>query len=1011
MEFYIVKNGLPADILVENEALEGVKRIAEVVADDIETVTGNRPNVGLTTKKPSKTGTVIAATEGHSKMVDKLRTAGIIDTSVINNKNECYMLLTLPGEKVNEACDAECVDRNSQALLVIGSDKRGTIYGLFEISEAAGVTSLEYMGDSKPSHKENVMLTKSTDIHVSKEPSVKYRGFFINDEWPAFGGWCNEQFGGFNAMCYEKLFIFLLRMKGNYMWPAMWSSTFSEDGPGTASAELADCLGVIMGTSHHEPLCRAGEEWQHIYKQYGESNAWNFINNKEAISAFWRDGMLRNRNFENLVTIGMRGEADSKLLPENATMADNINVVKEAILAQHKILKETVNEDLSQIPRVLAIYKEVEDYYYGDETCEGLKDWDELEDVTFLLSDDNWGNTRGLPTEEERKHPGGFGMYYHFDYHGGPISYEWQNTNRLTKAWEQMTQAYEYGVRTLWVVNVGDLKGNEYPLTYFMDLAYDYEKWSPANKVEEYVSLWIDRHFHGELSKEQKEELLKLINEATKLTALRKSESLNSRVYNPVDFNEAERIASEAEGVLELAEKLHDSMNEGCKTAFESILYFQIKGSMGIILMQVLAGINEYLAGIRSLRANEYAERTAKYIEMTEETIAEYSKSFGGKWNHMMDSAFTGFRNWDDHDWGYPVVSKVTPINKPKMMAYFKGDRRFHLGAHWQDGNRINNASMVRTDTDSVEIRLDSRGKIGFDWEIKLSGENAKSYVASPSKGHVDADSKVGADIIISCNKDFSGKDTEDIDITVKFDDGTETVGKLSVTAASKDFFDKYIAEAEKPERTYVETDHVVSVKAEHYSEISIKAEKYSSRGIGFNVENGSNIDNTCSENAGWKVVDYLGRENGAVKCFPVTTDYSAATNAGSDDSPYIRYDFIAMQEGEYTLELDVLSRNPVVMGEKMEVCVSCNEDGEGLKVLKAVEDDFYASHTCPQWCMGVLDNVRRIRTNVKIKEGFNKLYIYAGSPNVSFDKIMLWPADYRMPQTYLGASESITLR
>lgn len=982
MEFCIAKNGLVADILVENEGYEGVKRIAKIVADDIESVANNRPGDGLTVQKHSKSGTIIAATLGRSAIVDNLRNKGVVDTSVIDNKNECYMLTVLSGETVNDVCGAEYADRDSQSLLVIGSDKRGTIYGLFEISEAAGVTSLVYMGDSKAPEKKDIMLTKPIDIYVSKEPSVKYRGFFINDEWPAFGGWCNEQFGGFNAKCYEKLFVFLLRMRGNYMWPAMWSSTFSEDGPGTASAELADCLGVIMGTSHHEPLCRAGEEWQHIYKQYGESNAWNFINNKEAISAFWRDGMLRNKDFENLVTIGMRGEADSKLLPENATMADNINVVKEAILAQHSILKETVNEDLTQIPRVLAIYKEVEDYYYGDETCEGLKDWDELSDVTFLLSDDNWGNTRGLPTEEERKHPGGFGMYYHFDYHGGPISYEWQNTNKLTKAWEQMTQAFEYGVRTLWVVNVGDLKGNEYPLTYFMDLAYDYERWSPANKVEEYVSLWIDRHFHGELNDNQKSELMEMMEKATVLISLRKSESLNEKVYNPVDYNEAERIMMMAEEVLKLLEKLRSSMNERCATAFESILYYQLKGSMGIILMQVSASINEYLCSVRSLAANAYADKVEKYIAMTEDTIKEYSESFGGKWNHMMDSGFTGFRNWDDYDWGYPVVSRVTPINKPKMMAYFLGGRRFHLGAHWQDGERIRNESMIRRDIDSVTVCLDSRGRIGFDWEVTLEGENSNSYVISPSKGHINVADNPEARINILCKKDFEGIDKEDINITVRFEDGNETTGKLALTAAGNGYFDEYVRDALNPERTYVETENVISIAAEHFA----------------------CKDSSCYENAGWETVEHLGRENGAVKCFPVTTDYTEA-----EKKPYVRYDFIAMKEGEYTLEIDILSRNPVVMGEKMEIYAGCNE--ESPVTISAVKEDFYASHTCPQWCMGVLDNVRRIKTTVKVKKGFNKLFIYAGSPNVSFDKIMLWPNDYKMPLTYLGALESVTLR
>ncbi|MBP5414034.1 MAG: glycosyl hydrolase 115 family protein, partial [Lachnospiraceae bacterium] len=438
MDFEIIVNSVSAELLVEDSADEGVKKIADVIADDIESVCDKRPYIAAFTFECMFDRVIVFATVGKSAILSRLEENGIIDTSVIKDRRESFMIFE---------CDFSAIDadRTGQVLVVAGSDKRGTIYGMFKISEAIGVTSLVYWGDSTPVKKTDVMLTKewllkdraikesSENIFISKQPSVEYRGFFINDEWPAFGGWSRDRFGGFNAKCYRELFIFLLRMRGNFLWPAMWSSVFSEDGPGIESARLADTLGIIMGTSHHEPLCRAGEEWQQIYKDYSESNAWNFINNKEGITNFWRDGLLRNKKFENLITIGMRGEADSKLLGEDATMADNIKVIKDAILTQHKLLKECVNEDLTKIPRVLAIYKEVEDYYYGDETCEGLKDWDELKDVIFLLSDDNWANTRGLPKEEEREHPGGYGMYYHFDYHGGPISYEWQNTSRLSK--------------------------------------------------------------------------------------------------------------------------------------------------------------------------------------------------------------------------------------------------------------------------------------------------------------------------------------------------------------------------------------------------------------------------------------------------------------------------------------------------------------------------------------------------------------------------------------------------
>ncbi|MCR5800230.1 MAG: glycosyl hydrolase 115 family protein [Lachnospiraceae bacterium] len=987
MEFNIIENGIPAEILVEECALEGVKRIAEQVADDIEIVCGSRPKMVNNAAELTGDRVMVFATIGHSEMVDKYSVSANIDTSVIEGKKECWMTDICEIGKIG-------VDRNGRCFWVIGSDKRGSIYGMFSVSEACGVTSLVYMGDSQPERKSEVMLTDTR--FVSKEPSVEYRGYFINDEWPAFGNWCNEQFGGFNSECYEKLFIFLLRMKGNFMWPAMWSSVFSEDGPGIENARLADTLGIIMGTSHHEPLCRAGEEWQHIYRRYGDSNAWNFISNKEAISEFWKDGILRNRDFENLVTIGMRGEADSKLLGENATMADNIKVVKDAILTQHEILREYVNEDLCKIPRVLAIYKEVEDYYYGDETCEGLKDWDELKDVIFLLSDDNWANTRGLPTGEERKHPGGYGMYYHFDYHGGPYSYEWQNTSRLTKIWEQMTQAYEYGVKREWIVNVGDLKGNEYPLTYFMELAYDYEKWSRPRMTEVFASEWVDRHFHGDLNEAQKNALLRLMEGATRLNALRKPESLHSDTYHPVNYNECERVGAFAREMLGINEGLHNSLKGNSKTAFESIFYYQTKASLNILLMQIDAGINAFLADNRSLAANIYEEKVKEHIAECEAAIDEYNRMLDGKWNHMLDSGFTGFRNWDDYDWGYPITRHVTPIRKPKAMAGFAGDDRFHLGEHWQDGERIRNTDMISA-CDKVKIYVDSRGNVDFDYRVMC---DTGVFSFEPQRGHVDVNDNPRAVIEVTCDKSrIADKCVVDgeIDICVEFADGNATRLKLAVSAAAKDYLRSIAGKDEitDPQRTYVENNGYICINADHFAENT-------------KVQTDKEKNNT-SYLVGWEALDYLGRCNPAIKCLPSTADFSGVkiddpTDAFKAGIPYAEYDFIALKDGEYSLEIDVLSRNPVVMGHKMTLRAAIS--GEVYNI-ETVVDDYYTSYNCAQWCDGVLDNVRRIQIKVKVKSGINKLYIFACSPNISIDRIILSNPDTPLKESYLGPEES----
>ncbi|MGM0901092.1 MAG: glycosyl hydrolase 115 family protein [Bacillota bacterium] len=416
-----------------------------------------------------KTAVLYGAVD-HSPMLQELEEKKLINLSEITGKREVFLfqVVTQPFEGVE------------QALVIAGSDKRGTIYGLFHLSELLGVSPLVDWSDVRPQRKDSVSL--SGDLkYISKEPSVRYRGFFINDEWPAFGNWTIKKYGGFNAEMYDHVFELLLRLKGNYLWPAMWSARFSDDGPGLANAALADEYGVVMGASHHEPCLRYGEEYKYLRGEnsiYGD--AWNFISNREGITKFWEDGLKRSGKFENVITVGMRGEADTSIMGKGATLADNIELLREVLQTQNQLIRDHVNPNLSEVPRMLALYKEVEPFFYGDENTTGLMNSEELEDVILMLCDDNHGNLRTLPTKEMRNHKGGYGMYYHFDYHGGPISYEWINSSYLPKVWEQMTMAYEFGVRDLWIVNVGDVATQEFPLSYFMDLAYDFEKWGTS---------------------------------------------------------------------------------------------------------------------------------------------------------------------------------------------------------------------------------------------------------------------------------------------------------------------------------------------------------------------------------------------------------------------------------------------------------------------------------------------------------------------------------------------------
>lgn len=956
--FTVYENGRLVQLFIEDEAYEGVKRIGARVACDIGFVTGVDPEITSTQGQCKSDRVVIFSTLGRSSFLQQLEASGRWSSEAIKGKREVYQIQIV-------SAPFSDVPFVKEALVIVGSDKRGTIYGMFCLSELCGISPLVYWGDVSPQKRDTIILPVGDGI-LSTEPSVRYRGFFINDEWPAFGNWCMETFGGVNAKAYEEIFILLLRLKGNYLWPAMWNSVFSDEGPGLASAELADTYGIIMGTSHHEPMCRAGAEWQRIYQKYGTDNTWSFVSNKEAVTEFWKDGILRNKPYENVITIGMRGENDSMLLSEDAGLADNVQVIKDAIMTQHALLRTYMGKTLKDIPRMLAIYKEVEDYYYGDETCEGLRGWEELDDVILLLCEDNFGNTRGLPNEADRTHPGGYGMYYHFDYHGGPVSYEWQNTARLTKTWEQMTQAYEYGVRELWIVNVGDLKGVEYPLCYFMDLAYDYETYRQKNKTEAYVASWIERQFGSRLGRENKQDLLMLLDGFTKWNAARRPEAMAPGIYHPCHFREGERVWSAVHGLMEMAERLMEGMPEECRNAYSSMIYYPAMASFNLILMHIEAGWNAFYARQGNMGANAYAASVKWRAIKDRWYVQAYHALAGGKWKHMMDSAHTGFRSWDAHDWTYPAVQEVIPLPMAKLIVGFRGGEAYHLGEHWQDSSYPCNDDFTRPDTKDVVIELGSRGDVDFEFRIQCDQPWA---CFSKTKGSVRSLTQGKESIAITCDRTFlKGREHALIEIFVAFANGEKTVGRLELLAEAED--------AAYASGTYIEKQGYIAMNADGFTE---------KKDVG---------------DEGFAVIAHLGRMGSAVKAFPVTKSWTNAV-----DAPYLKYTFAAENEADYIIRFYLLPRNPVEKGKRMRLAFSVN--GGKKKILDTISEAFRADCACEEWNRGVLDNIRVIETAIPVKKGENNLYFYAADPGIALERIVLYSEKMVLPESYLGPTES----
>ncbi|MBR5712905.1 MAG: glycosyl hydrolase 115 family protein [Lachnospiraceae bacterium] len=675
MGFYLVCNKVAADIYVGPDAWPGVLRVAGVLADDIALVSGVRPRIVRDAAQLSKR-CIIVGTAG--------RTCGdpeglFADCAGVEGSREVFTLRTANKPLPNV----------EEALVIYGSDKRGTIYGMFEASRRIGVTPWVWFADAAPAKCAEPVLPGDLPF-VSKEPSIRYRGFFINDEWPSFGNWTTNLFGGFNAKMYEQVFLLLLRMKGNYLWPAMWSAIFPNDGPGLANAELADELGVVMGASHHEPCCRQGEEYKYLRGKdsvYGD--AWNFLTNEEGITRFWADGLARSGRFENVITVGMRGEADSTILGHESTLADNIDLLRRVLRTQNKLIREHVNEDLSKVPRMLALYKEVEPFFYGDAKTPGLMGEPELEGVTLMFCEDNYGNMRTLPSEALRNHNGGFGMYYHFDYHGGPVSYEWVNSTQLSKVWEQMGRAYAAGIRDIWIVNVGDLKPQEYPLTYFMDLAYDFEKYGTRpNETVEYTQHFTADVFAGGFEECDRNEAFRRISETllgySALNAQRRPETLHPMTYCLSEESEAARMLAACRKLRENCEWLASRVRPELADCLFELVTYPATASANLVEMMIAAAANEALLSEENPRADVYADLVADRIREDEELAKQYHTIAGGKWNGMMSGKHIGFKQWNDEGSGPPAVHRLAEVKNgtylPDQIPYPRVDfREEHL--------------------------------------------------------------------------------------------------------------------------------------------------------------------------------------------------------------------------------------------------------------------------------------------------------------------------------------------
>ena len=955
-------------ICLEQSAFPGVIRVTEKVAHDVELVSGKKPQILVekeipeTLESSGEDWTIIAATKGKSSFLKKLEEAGSAELKELEQKRECYAWIF-----------PEIKNRTKSNLLVIaGSDKRGTIYGLFHLSEMLGVSPFVDWCGLMPPKQEKIELREDMAC-ISKEPSVRYRGFFINDEWPAFGNWCNHNFGGFNAKAYDHVFELLLRLKGNYLWPAMWSARFADDGPGLLNAELADEYGIIMGMSHHEPCLRQGEEYKYLRGKnsvYGD--AWNFRTNREGITKFWEDGLKRSGKFENVITVGMRGEADTAIMGKNATLEDNIQLLRDVLKTQKKLIQEHVNPDLTKVPRMIALYKEVEEFFYGDEKTKGLMGAEELEDVILMLCDDNYGNLRTLPTEEMRKHAGGYGMYYHLDYHGWPVSYEWINSSYLPKIWEQMSMAYDFGVRELWMVNVGDIATQEFPLSFFLDMAYDFDRWGSRalNCTQEYTRKWVRQQF-GSVEEETQDTIADILEQYTKIIHRRRPEALNPETYHPVQEKESSRIFEEAEQLLKKLQDVYETIektNPQNLSAFIALVYYPAFGTMNLVKMQILAGWNHYYANLGAVCANDYVDEVERCMEQDRKAVEMYHQMDQGRWYGMGMSQHIGFTHWNEDECRKPVVMRVIPLKKRSILVAADGTAQHAEGSPWLD-NTMKLKDFLNPDCTRASVTLYSRSDLKAEYKVlKKPGWLS----VEPMEGWLDGVSQKKVRLNLTLIKQRLPETNQD---TIQ--DSLEIAtpeGKCEITVPV------YTGNLQDKKNVFVDTMGYLSIEAAHY--VNSVPGNYKDRQVKFENLQG------------------YGKTNSAMKAFP-----SDACTVPGQDAPYLEYQFVLEESGTYEAEFYMQPSNPVTRENQLLYAVRINE--EMTETVNAVEKDYQVGDQAEKWAEGVLSQIRRQTVSIKCRAGFNTLRVYHVTPGFVLEKIVIYPMGEKPEESYLGPAET----
>ena len=710
----------------------------------------------------------------------------------------------------------------------------------------------------------------------------------------------------------------------------MWWASFNTDDP--VNPELADEMGIVMSTTHHEPMMRAHAEWK---KKRGA--AWNYETNKEALQQFWKEGIERMKNHESIVSMGMRGDGDMAMTAET-----NIALLERIVADQRKIIENVTGKSASETPQLWALYKEVQDYYDN-----GMRVPD---DVTLLLCDDNWGNIRKLPKPDEPKRAGGYGIYYHFDYVGGPRNYKWLNTSPLPGVWEQMNMAYTHGVDRIWLVNVGDLKPMELPISFFLDYAWNPDQW-PKERLPEYTRNWAAEQFGSEHAPE----IARMLDLYTKYNGRRKPELLSPETYSLTNFQEFERIVEDYNKLAEEATLLNEKISVQAKDAFYQLVLHPVTACANLNELYLAVAKNRQAAAQGRVTANDWAEKVRQlYQKDADITDYYHTKLANGKWDHMMAQTHIGYTYWQQPEKN--AIPEVKEIGLPEladMGVSIEGSAEFITEGIFP----VTLPELDAVSKQAVYIDLFNRGKLSFDFQISADQSWLK---AEPASGKIEKEQRIW--LSADWSKVPEGK--HEVLITISQSGGKNIIVKVPVFNPELKSF-----------TGFVESNGFVSIEAEHFSR------------------------NISANDVKWEVIPGLGRTLSGMKPFPVT----AKPQIPAKNSPCLEYDIYLFQAGKVDVSLYLSPTLNYFNDGGTEVAVSFDDQEPVILNMNKNNQERI-------WEGWVSNNINQVVSSHQVNEsGKHTLKVWMVDPGAVLQKIVVRTGKEK--PSYLGEPESTIVK